>query len=479
MLSVVDKYVALCGLASFLFGYQLEVLNTTVSFFTLKFETCGNQYTYDCDAAKFYLPWVVSMVFVGAATGSMLAGKITSLIGPRCTLITAHLFSVIGTLTSILATSYPILIVGRFIVGLCVGLITVGSPTFISEICPASTRKRGVIHQLAITLGILGAVIPALFLNQPPTVPDPTYRVTTFENYYVLGMISVPAVLSLIALTLYFTSYHFDTPLSLMRKGKTKAAREVLCQTHSPMEAEEWLQEYSNSKLQSGNQASVSVGTIFSDKRYLTPLIIGVLLSMGQQLSGINAFVAMSNKIFTDSGLSNDAASQASTGMAVANVVMTFPAIFLIDTLGRKPLLLIGTAGQALFLSLVPVLYFTPYHIYLPQTAVISVVGYIMFFSIAQGPVLWVYLFEMYPPEAKAFCSSFASAFNWISGIIVVYLNGVFSDQQWVIPKMAVFTVLCLSSLVFISIYVKETKGCMRSPYAVEAANEELEPLTA
>lgn len=481
MASVADKYVALCGLASFLFGYQLAVLNTSIPFFTLMYKTCGNGYTYDCPVAQSYIPIVTSAVLVGAAAGSMTAAKITSALGPRFTLIVAHLLSVVGSIVAIFSNSYSILIVARFIVGLSVGLITVGSPTFISEICPNKTRgSRGVIHQLAITVGILFAIIPGLLLSQPPKHPASTYFVNPNTEYCVLGMIGFPAFLSVVALALYFTSYSFDSPLFLMRKNKTKAARDVLCQTRSSAEVEKWLEEFSVSKdTSTGMNSSVSVGQIFAQKHYLAPFIIGVVLSIGQQLSGINAFVAMSNNIFFDAGLSHDAASKASAAMALANVVMTFPAIFLIDSLGRKPLLIVGTAGQALCLAVVPILSALSYTEYLTKATVFSVVGFIIFFSIAQGPVLWVYLFEMYPPEIKSFCSSFASAFNWLAAISVVYLNGLFSSEKWLIPKMTLFASLCVAILIFLVIYVKETKGSIRSPYAVESSDEELEPLTA
>eukprot|EP00380_Ascogregarina_taiwanensis_P015100 284817390_4 len=217
MVSFADKYVGLAVIGSFLFGYQVAVLNTSLSFFTLHFQACGDSLTTNCPAAVSYESYANSVVFLGAAVGSLAAGQLVS-VGRRVSMLVCHMISILAALIGFFATGYPMFIAGRLVAGLCVGLITVATPTFISEICPAHTRgSRGMVcssssatiktvsqrgdrfnvaafrrraicvtgflnnfrsvHQLNIGLGIFTAILLGLFLPSFPTPEAPEFSI--------------------------------------------------------------------------------------------------------------------------------------------------------------------------------------------------------------------------------------------------------------------------------------------------------------
>ncbi len=422
----------IAALSGILFGYDTGVISGAILFIRDEFSLSPQLNGL-----------VVSAVLFGALLGAIISGWLTDRFGRKNLLIVDAIIFIIGTLGSSFATHLSALIISRIIVGIAIGIASYIAPLYISEIAPAKYRGALVsFNQLAITLGILlSYVVDSIFAESQ------AWR-------WMLGIGIIPAVLLLIGMI--FLPY---SPRWLMSRGREtealKALKKINGQHHS--ECLEQLQIIKNSlRQQKGNWRM-----LFSSPIRTTLFIAGGLAFL-QQVTGINTIIYYAPTIFQMAGF-NSASSAISTTMiiGVAFVLFTILALPLVDSLGRRFLLLTGLTAMSLSLGLLS----WTFHLQHPgpvlkQLTLISMLVFIAGFAISLGPIMWLMIAEIFPLKVRGLGASIATCINWSSNwlVAITFLSLI----SWIGPSGAfgIYFSLSLIAIVFVYLWVPETKAC-------------------
>ena len=376
----------------------------------------------------------------GALLGSAVGGRFADYFGRRKLLIVTALVFFVGTLETALAFSVPILIVGRIIVGIAIGVASFTTPLYISEIAPAEYRGALVsLNQLAITVGIvLSYAIDAYFAKH-----GGDWRL-------MLGSGMVPAVILLVGMIFLPKS-----PRWLVYKGKQEEALTILQQIRGYDDVHQELAEIEHSIQRRTNWRLLL-------QKWLRPaLIIGLGLAIFQQCTGINTIIYYAPTVFQMAGFHNAVvAILATLGVGVANVLFTIVAIPLIDKWGRRPLLILGLIAMTLGLVGLSVAFYLGSQVeFLRWIALGSMVLYIAGFAIGLGPMMWLMLSEIYPLEIRGLGSSVAASMCWSFNMIVALTFLAFIKFLGPSGTFLLYTIMCIFGLIFVGICVPETKG--------------------
>ncbi len=424
---VAAVFAALGGL---LFGYDTGVISGAVLFITKQFAL-----------SVFPTELVVAVVLLGAAVGALSGGRIADWLGRRLTLLITSIIFIAGAIICALAGSLQMLVAGRLIVGLGIGLSSV-VPVYISEISPANARGwQASLYQLAITLGILGAYVV-------------DYAFAGSEGWrWMLGLAAIPGVLlglGMIALP--------ETPRWLLERGRTDDARKVLRRIRGNADIEAEFQDIQNTLSLASERGR------FSD--LLSPavrpaLIIGIGLAVFQQVTGINTVIYYAPHIIQAAGIpSASGAILATAGIGVVNVIMTAVSMLLIERVGRRPLLLTGIIGMAISLGVLGLAFrLSTQSTTLAWVAVITLMAYVASFAISLGPIFWLLIAEIYPLRIRGLASGTAATSNWASNLLVslTFLSLV----QMLGPSWTfwLYGVMAIAAWIFSYYLVPETKG--------------------
>jgi len=387
---------------------------------------------------------VVSAVTFGALFGALAAGTSADTMGRRWTNIVAGVSFVAGAVFSAIAPNVDILIASRVLIGLAIGLTSVAAPMYIAELAHARSRGKLVsLFQLAITIGILVSYIVDRAL-----APAHAWR-------WMLGLAFIPGallVLGMIPLP--------ESPRWLLKTGAEKAARKALSLVRSPDEVEAEVQEIRDDLAHS--QPAAWTELLMPELR--PALLVGVGLAVFQQVTGINTIIYYAPEIFQKAGLDRATTALAATiGIGVINVLSTLIAIWLVDRIGRKPLLLVGLAGM--ILSLVGLgaaqrfgstLGVNPH--WLAPITVGSIGLYIVCFAFSLGPVVWLMISEIFPTRARARAAAISTASNWLANFLVSVSFPLLLVLMG--PSLCfLYGAMGVAAFIFIIRYVPETKG--------------------
>jgi sugar porter (SP) family MFS transporter len=418
-------FAAISGL---LFGYDTGVIAGAILFLKKQFAL-----------NTFQLQIVVAIMLLGAAVGALFAGPLTDHFGRRKIIIGAALLFIIGAFTLALAQKLSHLIIGRIIVGLATGMSLIATPLYIAEIAPPKTRGFLVTcNQLFITIGILVAYISNyVFIHI-----QQGWR-------YMFGLAFIPALVQAISM-LFFP----ETPRFLVLQHKGNKALKVLKRTRTEKTAQSEL-----TKIQKDTKGRpVKVADLLSDK--IKPaFIIAMALHIFQQITGINAIIYYAPTIFQMVGFSQAAtAVLASVGIGVINVIMTFVAIYLLDRVGRKPLLDIGLAGMAFSMFAVAVsIYFQKIqgaHI----LSLIFTMAFVGFFAISMGPIPWLMAPEILPTKLRGKLMAVAACSNWVFNFIISATFLSLVEFFGFVITFSLFGFLSILALLFFHTAAPETK---------------------
>lgn len=418
------------ALGGLLFGYDTGVISGAVLFITKQFSL-----------SVFPTELVVAVVLLGAAAGALSGGRIADWLGRRRTLLITSIIFIVGAIICAFAGSLHVLIAGRLIVGLGIGLSSV-VPVYISEISPASARGwQASLYQLAITIGILAAYLV-------------DYAFADTEGWrWMLGLAAVPGLLlglGMIALP--------ETPRWLLERGRVAEARKVLHRVRGNPDIEAEFQEIQNTLSVASERGR------FSD--LLLPavrpaLIIGVGLAIFQQVTGINTVIYYAPHIIQAAGIpSASGAILATAGIGLVNVIMTVVSMLLIERVGRRPLLLTGIIGMIITLGVLGFAFrISTQSTTLAWVAVITLMAYVASFAISLGPIFWLLIAEIYPLRIRGLASGTAATTNWAFNLLVslTFLSLV----QWLGATWTfwVYGLLAIGAWLFSYYLVPETKG--------------------
>ncbi|KAF8822051.1 facilitative glucose transporter GT1 [Cardiosporidium cionae] len=414
-----------------------------------------------CPLAVTYSSLVTAGPLIGASLGCLVGGKLVGY-GRIFAILVMHFFFFLGNVLSGLAEGILSLVSARIVLGLGLGLSTYCVPLYISEVTPNKSRGfYGVFHQLFITIGILVANLIGLPLGAapPPTWGDslPIQLVSSFQRWWWRFSLSIPAILSVISILLYFTVFNYETPHFMIRSNQFSDAAALLKRINEKADVRDEYESINDAYQKStmSKSTSLSVMAAYRDSRYRTVINIAFFLLFFQQVTGINLVITNSNRVFRTLNITTTVLTILSVGLTALNVVMTLPAIFIIDRYGRKVLLVMGVLGQTVAMVIGMIANFV--NPTSPTVAIVSVAAIFLFiicFAVAYGPVPWVFLHEIFPVEIKQSVSSTATAINWIGAILVVLPSDFYLRDG----STLTFTMFSVSNLIAL-ICMIETKG--------------------
>lgn len=465
------QFVLVAVLGSFQFGYSFSALNTSKAIIIADFEWCKDDkdHLLDCGSGVLNGSLITTAVFVGLTVGCLLAGPVTNF-GRRISLVLTNLLFLISSALSAAADGVASLFLARLYQGMAVGLATVCVPMYISEFTPDSSRGfYGTLHQLLITIGILVATLLGLAFGSPPADSDLDYKVTTFQQVWWRFMLAFPAAVAVLALILLWMVYTTESPHYLMHQGKKNTATALLREILGKEDVTHEIQTIEVSICQQKvlEAESLSLRKAMTYPMYRHVLLLAFFLSAFQQFTGINVLVANSNKLYSSLGVSNSLVTGLTVAMNALNVVMTVPAIFLMDRLGRRTLLVGGVFGQGASTLIALIANLIDRNSSGVQWLTVACIFcFVISFAVGYGPTLWVYLHEIFPPEIKQTGASVASAINAVATICVVLPSDfvLTSDMRVMLGICAGTSII---AFIVAAIFMKETAGLSidESPY--------------
>jgi sugar porter (SP) family MFS transporter len=420
---------AITALGGLLFGYDTGVVSGALLFIKKDFG----------GLSSFQQELVTSLLLVGAVVGALGAGRVADRIGRRkAVLITAAIF-VAGVLLAAFTPDYPVLLIARIIIGLAVGSASMIVPLYIGEVVPPRFRGGFVsFNQLAITSGILVSYLI-------------DYGLASSQNWRLMfGLAAIPAILLFAGML-----FQQESPAWLVTRGREDEARAVLTRVREPGDIEAEIAEVRGlSRRRSG------VRELLAPK--IRPLLmVGVLLAVFQQITGINTIIYYAPSLLQGAGFGNSAALLANVVNGAINVIMTIVAVWLLDRVGRRPLLLIGTAGMAIGMVVAALSFLGGSHL-TGGLAIVAVIGLFFYtgsFAIGLGPVFWLLIAEIYPLKIRGAAMSVATMANWGANFVVTISFLTLLNAVGGVGTFFLFGFLTLVALTYFWRKVPETKG--------------------
>ncbi|OHB75564.1 MAG: hypothetical protein A2W31_16935 [Planctomycetes bacterium RBG_16_64_10] len=426
-------------LGGLLFGYDTAVIAGAIGFLQTHFAL-----------GPFAKGWAASCALVGCLLGVALAGPVSDHYGRRKTLFVAALLFFISALGTAVPRTLNQFIVFRMIGGLGVGAASMTSPMYIAEISPARLRGRMVsVNQLAIVSGML----LVYFVNYGiASLGDEAWNVAIGWRW-MFGSQALPAGLLLMLLFLVP-----ESPRWLTEHGQTNAARQILTRVAGPDQAAREMAEIKAALA----QESPSLGQLLQPGTRLA-LVIGVVLAVLQQITGINVFLYYAPEIFKSvAGARIDVALLQTIVVGAVNLLFTVIAIWTVDRVGRRPLLAIGAAGMGLCLGAIGLAAFFGQ---LSTWVLLFILGYIACFAMSVGPVTWVILAEIFPTRIRGRAMALATFCLWLANFVVSQTFPIIDADPWLISKFNhgypfwVYGGFGAVLVLFVCCWVPETKG--------------------
>ena len=415
------------ALGGLLFGFDTAVIAGTTKQLTNLFHL--NDTT---------LGITVSIGLVGTVLGALTSGALGQRIGSREALRIMAVLYVVSSLGCAFAWSWPALLVFRFIGGIGIGGSSVLGPVYIAELAPAKWRGRLVgTFQINIVIGILLAYVTNYLIASMDLHGN--------EWRWQLGIAALPSVI--------FLGLLYTIPRSsrwLLTSGQTDEARKVLEMMGSP-DSQAEIDEIQASIREESTNANEPL----FQKKLKLPIFLAITIGMFNQLAGINAILYYQNMIFEKAGYSAMSGYKQAAVVGLMNLLATFLGMTMIDKLGRKTLLLIGSVGMALCLSGVAAIFFTSSH---ESLLLYLLVVYIAFFAVSQGAVIWVYIAEVFPNRVRSKGQSLGSGSHWVMNAIIALIFPMLAKQSGGTP-FAFFAVMMVVQFFVVLFVYPETKG--------------------
>lgn len=450
--SFVVRIAAIAAIGGFLFGFDTGVIGGTQLYFTEYFSlTPGEQ------------GWAVGSALYGCLLGALLAGYLTKAISRKYTLILSAILFCVSAWGSGVSVSLTELIVYRVIGGVGIGFASMAAPMYIAEISPSRRRGQMVsLYQLAIVFGFFAVFLATYFigggnaeaLSESDLAASHSYNLEQGWRTMFWSEL-LPAGLFLIAL--FFVPH---SPRWLVLKGRNEEAGQVLQKLYTDKSV---AQRHLSEIQKSFSEAQVTNVKMLLASGLGFALLLGVMLSIFQQITGINAILYYGAEIFSNAlGYGPQDALKQQLLLGAVNLIFTFVALYTIDKWGRKPLFLTGTAGMMIGLSVLGATLYTE------SVGVLSLIAILVFigsFAMSMGPVVWVILAEIFPNRARSIAMSIAVAAQWLfNGVVATSFPLVNRSElnhaqfNGALPYF-IFASFCVLAFIFVWKYLPETKG--------------------
>ncbi len=427
------------ALGGLLFGYDTAVISGAIGFL---------QKHFDLDP-QWWTGLTAACTLLGCALGVSVAGILSDRLGRKKVLVISAILFLISALGTALPRNLTEFIIFRIIGGIGVGAASITSPMYIAEISPARIRGRMVsVNQFAIISGMLVVYFVNYFIVSTNTE---AWNVD-FGWRWMFGSEALPALLLLVLLFLVP-----ESPRWLTKQGRCDEALAILSRVGGSQQAKDELAAIEDAIA----QESESTAQLFQPGMRIV-LVIGVGLAILQQVTGINVFLYYAPEIFKTMGAETDVALLQTVLVGAVNLTFTIIAIWTVDRLGRKPLMIVGAAGMGISLLAMGLAAF-----YQKTEAwlLIFILGYIACFALSVGPVTWVILSEIFPTRIRGRAMAIAVVCLWLANYLVTQTFTVMDRAQWLIDKFHhgfpfwVYAAFCVVEVLFIWRFLPETKG--------------------
>lgn len=398
--ALVIRSAIVASLGGLIFGFDTAVISGTTKSLEAVFSLDANG-----------LGFTVAIAAVGTILGAIFTGRLADRYGRKKILFVIGALYIAGALGAALAITHPVFLLFRFLGGVGVGMSSVCAPIYTAEISPAAQRGRLVgLVQFNIVLGILLAYL-SNFIIRLLMPEDVAWR-------WMLGVMVVPSVLFVLLL---FTVP--ETPRWLMAHGHEDHAIKIsrrLCR--SVTESDEQIREM-RAQIEA-DAATRNTTEPFFTKRYRKVILMAFVIAMFNQLSGVNAVLYYAPVVMQEAGASDSASYLMSVGVGLMNLVATMTALTVIDKIGRRSLMIVGSIGYLVSLGFLTIVMFTFEGHFNSTSSILVLIGLLVFIAahaFGQGSVLWVFISEIFPNHVRARGQSLGSLTHWVFAAIITY----------------------------------------------------------
>lgn len=423
--------ILICVIAAtggFLFGFDTSVISGAIEFI-------ADPKVFNLDAIE--KGWTVSCILIGCMAGCIFTGPLSDKYGRKKILILTAFIFLVSSLGCALATDHVVFIVYRLVAGFAVGAASMLSPMYITEISPARHRgKLGILNILAIFIGQSAAFFSNYFLKDYGGINN--WR-------WMMGIMVIPS--AILFLLLFFIP---ESPRWLVEKQKSRKAYQVLKKINRGSVENELMNIERSIQTVSGNLNQLFKGKLFR------LLLIGIALAVFQQASGINVIMYYAPSIFKSAGFGTNSALLQTSILGLVNLTFAIIAMFFVDRVGRKPLMIIGAIGTGISLLLLAITFiFNHFEGYF---VLFCIMGYLAFFGFSIGPVIWVIIAEIFPNSFRSNAIAVCFFFLWLADFVVSFtFPYLLKNLQGY--SFLIYSFICFTCLLFVIKYVTETKG--------------------
>ncbi len=449
--ALIGAIVAVATIGGLLFGYDSGAVNGTQA---------GLRAEFGLD--DWSLAWTVGSLLIGCAVGAFFAGRLADVIGRRSVMILAAILFVAGALVQGLTDVHWIFVLARFSGGMAVGAASVLSPLYISEVAPANIRGRlSTVQQVMIITGLTAAFVVNYFLQQAAGGDSLNFVGGREAWRWMYLAQAVPAVVFLVAL--FFIP---ESPRYLVSRKREEESIKVMASLFGGEEADRRVGEIRKTFSEDHRPSFRDVaapGTLFR------PIVwAGIMLATFQQFVGINIIFYYGETLWKLAGVSESVALERNIISGLVSIAAVFAALAVIDKVGRKPLLLIGSAGMAVTLGAMTWAFSgaaqdASGNLMLGDgagyTALVAANLYVIFFNFSWGPVMWVMLGEMFPNQMRGSALAVAGLAQWGANFAVVQTFPPMASGLGLATTYGFYTVSAVISFFLVKSFIRETKG--------------------
>jgi len=434
------------ALGGLLFGYDLLVISGAKEFYQLY---------YNLDTPELQ-GWAVSSCIVGCIIGALGVGKPSDVWGRTKLLSLSGLLFLISAIGSGYAPDFTQFVIYRLLGGIGMGMASTLSPMYIAEVAPAKMRGRMVaLNQLTIVIGILLAqLINYMILNSHP-IPEGVTGAALLDTWngqtgwrLMFAAEGVPAFLFMVIMLFVPAS-----PRWLVKKGRDEDSRKVLVRIGGEEYAADALQHIEDTLGADEKQATI--GEILKPRMFKI-MMIGVVIAVYQQWCGINVIFNYASDIFKDAGYQVEGILFNLVIVGMTNLMFTFVGMKLIDSLGRRPLMLYGSVGMVIAHVMMGACYFfeiTGIFVFIFALAAVAC------FAATLGPVAWVLISELFPNRIRGIAMSIAVLSLWVANFILSFTFPILKDALGPSYTFWIYALVCVAGVMFVKGFIPETKG--------------------
>jgi SP family xylose:H+ symportor-like MFS transporter len=426
------------ALGGLLFGYDTAVISGAIGFLRTYFQLDATQ-----------MGWAASSALLGCIGGVAIAGVLCDRLGRKTVLMLSAILFAVSAIGSAVPKNLTMLVLFRILGGFGVGAVSMTSPLFIAEISPAKWRGRLVSwNQFAIVSGMLIVYFVNYFIAN---LSNEVWNIQVGWRWMFASEL-LPAILFLLFLFLVP-----ESPRWLIKKGEEENAKNILNKIGGPKYASTVYGEIKETIA----HEEISLKQLFLPGWRIV-LIIGVVLAILQQVTGINVFLYYAPEIFKKLGAGTDSALLQTVIVGFVNLSFTIIAIKTVDRLGRKTLMFFGSSGMGLCLL---ALGFATYFQRAELWILFFILGYIACFAISVGPVTWVILSEIFPTKIRGRAISIATVFLWAANYLISQTFPMLNENPWLVQKFHhgftfwLYAIMCFVTVIFVQKFLPETKA--------------------